>query len=275
MEGPRILARSLGHSVERGDGEAWQYNGRSNLHARQVSWAIFFDLIATCDVFAAHVARGAVGFVLDYQLQSRLQRRVHFAICRVGNPDGLASARTFAQLGRDIGIVLTPDQEAILGALPVFREEARDDAGELLVAVEAKACMTDHSGAIPRLFSEMLAGGYLAKQAVPDAITVAHTLVNASASFVSSSNAKPKKHPSSGPEAVVRMIKEAIPTAQEARNIGFDAVGVTVVNCVNDGSPVELVTTAPAPRRSDPHHYDWMISNLCSTYTAKFSRLAD
>jgi hypothetical protein len=59
----------------------------------------------------------------------------------------------------------------------------------------------------------------------------------------------------------------------DARDYGYDVVGVTVIACRNDGSPV-VVSSDPsvAPARTDRTHYERMVRSLCSEFRARFGR---
>ena len=82
------------------------------------------------------------------------------------------SRRSSADLVDRYGIVLDDEERALLAALPRVDEDLSDDVSEVAVALEAKACMTEHLKSLPRLHAEILATGYLAKQAAPRCIAV-------------------------------------------------------------------------------------------------------
>ncbi|GMV01318.1 MAG: hypothetical protein AMXMBFR52_09740 [Burkholderiales bacterium] len=99
-----------------------------------------------------------------------------------------------------------------------------------------------------------------------------HVMVNAADEFVTPSGAGRVNRHSQPDDArkVVRMLGQAIPLARDTGTIGYDVIGVTVVDCRNDGSPVRLVVNDPAPARDSHIHYDRMIVGLCSEYRARF-----
>jgi hypothetical protein len=69
------------------------------------------------------------------------------------------------------------------------------------------------------------------------------------------------------------MIRSAVPTTSDARDYGYDVVGITVIDCKNDGSPVTVVhDPAVAPAGNDRIHYGRMVRSLCSEYRARFAR---
>lgn len=132
--------------------------------------------------------------------------------------------------------------------------------------------MTEHLKSLPRLHAEILATGYLAKKASPRCISVSYSLVNAAPYFVTPSG-EGKRNAHSQPEdarRTVAMIGRAIPTAGEVKEYGYDVLGVTVLDCRNDGSPVSVLHDDPAPSKSDHVHYERMIRSLCSEFRARF-----
>jgi hypothetical protein len=54
---------------------------------------------------------------------------------------------------------------------------------------------------------------------------------------------------------------------------GYDALGIVVIECVNDGSPVRLHTAAPAPQPQDYYHYATMIDRLRRIYDTRFAQI--
>jgi hypothetical protein len=144
---------------------------------------------------------------------------------------------------------------------------------EVAIAMEAKACMTEHSKSLPRLHAEVLATGYLAKRAAPHCISVSYSLVNAAPTFKTPSGDGQHTNIHAQPEdarRVVDMLATAIPQVQAGERFGYDVLGVTVINCRNDGSRVVLETKPPAPSTQDHVHYDRMIRSICSAYRARF-----
>ena len=182
--------------------------------------------------------------------------------------------RCFADLTTPFGIVLDDQDRAALESLPRIEEERGADVSEVAIALEAKACMTEHVKSIPRLHAEVLATGYLAKKAAPRCIAVSYSLVNAAPYFVTpTSDGKTNRHTQpDDARRVVDMLGRAIPLASDVREFGYDVIGVTVLDCRNDGSPVTVMSELPAPQRSDHVHYEWMIRSICSEYRSRFRR---
>lgn len=269
MRGPTILARSMSLATRRGKSPlAWQYHSRSDSHSKIACWALLFDLLLECDVVREVAEQGRLGFRINHMLVGSINKTLDLVLTIVQPGRQPMPRRTFADLVSVLGVALTdPDRQALAG-LPVFYEERADDVSEVAVAVEAKACMTEHVKSLPRLHAEILATGYLAKLAAPHCISVSYSLVNASPSFVSPSGrgaVNQHKQPDDA-RRVVDMIGSAVPTASKNNQYGYDVIGTTVVDCRNDGSPVTVIQSDPAPTRNDHTHYERMLVSLCGKF---------
>ena len=261
-------------AATRGRGKrAWQYHSRSDNHSKVACWTVLFDLLLECDIFRAHAERGLVGFGINHVMVGPINKTLDLVVTRV-SPGRPATQRSrFTDLVDRYGIVLDEQDESALAGLPILEGEiGREDVSEVVVALEAKACMTEHSKSLPRLHAEILATGYLAKRAQPRCIAVSYSIVNAAEKFVTPSGVgKVNEHSQPGDaRKVVRMLGQAIPLARDTGSYGYDVIGVTVVDCRNDGSPVALVGNDPAPDRHSHINYDRMIVGLCSEYRARF-----
>ena len=275
MRGPMILARSMSVATTRGkDGKAWQYHSRSDTHSKIACWTVLFDLLLECDVLRRNAESGLVGFGINHVMVGPINKTLDLVLTVVPPSRPSAERVTFAQLADRYAIPLTDDERNALNSLPVVEQDATADVSEVTVALEAKACMTEHLKSLPRLHAEILATGYLAKKASPRCITVSYSMVNAADSFVSPGG-KGMINRHSQPEdarRVVQMLGTALPLARDTGDFGFDVVGVTVVECRNDGTPVAVLSRAPAPSTADHHHYERMIRSLCGEYRSRFSR---
>jgi hypothetical protein len=65
------------------------------------------------------------------------------------------------------------------------------------------------------------------------------------------------------------MLSTAIPRTSEVRQYGYDVVGVTVIDCRNDGSAITVVNDGPAPGTKEHVHYERMIRSLCAEFRAR------
>ena len=70
-------------------------------------------------------------------------------------------------------------------------------------------------------------------------------------------------------ERVVQKIKE-IPRRSTSSEVGFDGVGITVIDLRNDGSPVNIVGEPPAPQPGDSFHYGSVVVRMAHEYDTTF-----
>lgn len=273
MRGPVILARTMSIPTTRGKNpRAWQYHSRSDTHSKVACWTVMLDLLIECDVVRAAAASGRIGFGINHVMVGPINKTLDLVVTVTPPSRNRRQRRTFADLVVPFGISLDADDRAILGTLPTLLEDKADDVSEVAIALEAKACMTEHVKSMPRLHAEILATGYLAKRASPRCITVSYSLVNAAPTFVTpSGESKANRH--NQPEdtrRVAQMIGQAVPTVSDSREFGYDVIGISVLDCRNDGSPVVVVDGPPAPSLSDHTHYERMIRSLCSEFRSRF-----
>lgn len=281
MLGPQILVRSLSvpHTTDK-SGNAWQYHSRSDRHSKIACWVILFDLIENCALFREHVVRGEVGFGINHTMsdfKTGKKKKLDLVVCTRGS--GKTKAQTFAELPDSYGIVLTDDERATLGKQPRLE---RYTVGSVHVALEAKATMTAHSRALPRLWDE-LNSSYIAIHGASDlAIAAAFAMVNIAPVFISSDENKfdlsehsPVVSRHVQPRDAVKTVEKLkqVPRRSRTGENGFDAMGIVVVDCRNDGSPVLLHKAPPAPDSEDSLHYDSMIHRIKQWYENRFSNL--
>lgn len=274
MYGPDIVARTISKPTVRGtkSKKSWQYHGRSDVHSKVACWAVLFDLLDSCDIFADQASKGKVSFRVNHLMVGPINKTLDLVVCAVPKDRKPGSRRTFAELVRDYRIQLSASEKTVLKTLPVIEEELSSDVSEVLIALEAKACFTDLIGSMPRLHAEILATGYLAKLAAPSCITASYTLVNFADTFVSPGKkgiAKKHNQPHEA-ETVLSMIRKAIPTVQNEPKFGYDAIGASLIECQNDGSPVQIINSTPAPTHTDFINYGRMMTNLCGAYRKRF-----
>lgn len=274
MRGPEILANTMNVPSRRGRSRArWQYHSRSDRHSKVACWTMMFDLLLECDAIRTRAKEGRVGFGINHVMVGPINKTLDLVVT-VAQPERRKAKRlTFADLVNEYQIVLDKGDQARLKSLPLVEEDLSDDVSEVAIAMEAKACMTEHIKSLPRLHAEILATGYLAKRAVPDCISVSYSLVNAAPSFKTPSGNGRRTNVHSQPEdarRVIEMLSTAIPQVQSGERFGYDVIGVTVISCRNDGTPVRVVDEPPAPSTQDRVHYERMIRSICSSYRSRF-----
>jgi len=272
--GPSILARTMSVPTRKGKSrDAWQYHSRSDVHSKVACWTLLFDLLCTCDAARKVAAAGRLGFGINHVMVGPINKTLDLVITIVAegrDPEGRA---TLADLVERYGILLSDAEMALLRSLPPVLEDRRKDVSEVAVAIEAKACMTEHSKSLPRLHAEILATGYLARQAAPHCITVSYNLVNASTRFKSPGNGEKVNLHSQPADArlVIDMLRRAVPLVRQTKDIGYDVIGATTIDCSNDGSPVTVSTGDAAPRGDEHVNYERMMVALCGEFRRRFS----
>lgn len=276
MRGPDIIARTMSIAMSRGaarGGGAWQYHSRSDHHSKLACWALMFDLLLECDVLRKAAADRRIAFAVNHVMVGPINKTLDMVVTLADPKRAVEGSRTFAGMADELGIRLSDEDRSALQQLAPIRVERKEDVSEVVIAVEAKACMTEHVKSIPRLHSQILAAGYLARQAAPHCITVSYSLVNAAGTFRSpGANGKTtvQKQPA-GAMCVVEVLSQAVPRVEEVGADGYDVVGVTVIDCRNDGSPVSVVTSAPFACSDSSLSYDRMVRSIGSAFGHRFA----
>ncbi len=175
-----------------------------------------------------------------------------------------ASDTTFAQLANRLKIVLSDEERVALAATPELRETP---VGSVCLALHAKACMTSHGNAGRRLFDELDSWQTTVSAMEPRALRAGIVIINSAASFRSPVGQTIVRHKQ--PLATCRAVEamHRLPRCDVSRTDGFDALGVVIVDCVNDGhSPVRWVQEAPSPQQGEALEYKTMIRRLAKAY---------
>jgi len=261
----------------------WQYHPQSDRHSKIACWGVLFDLLQTSALLRSHVAAGKVYFGVNHRMQDfehNKTKRLDLVLCRPGEA---APARrppppvTLSSLAADLGIQLTSRQHATLGALPVI---TRAPVGAVMVAVEAKATMTEHSKAGPRLYDELNSSHQIVHASSNRALSVGFFMVNAADRFVSPNRNKGLARPvvtvhrqPAAAEHSINVVK-GLPRRSGTSGTGYDGLAIVVIDMVNDGvTPVTLVTGPPAPAPGDIFNYDAMLIRVANEYDAAFARI--
>lgn len=282
MFGPALLARFL-QVVGEPDkwGNRWQYNSRSDRHSKVGCWGIALDLLTTSAALRAHVASGKIVLGVNHTMTDFATGRKKDLDLVVARPAGPvpASAPTFGGLADRYGIVLEDEERAALATIAPF---SIAPVGATLIALEAKACMTAHVKSLPRLYDELNSSHLCVHGASRQALAIGYVQINASAEFISSvtnnfpldqMEVRVTKHRQ--PQDTQRVLAKVaeIPRRSASSEIGFDGIGVSVLNLRNDGGPVLVEHAPPAPQPGDPFHYDSMITRMANEYDTTFSRI--
>jgi|SRR5262245_3523301 hypothetical protein len=155
MFGPQILVRTISKAtrVDR-FGNRWQYHSRSDHHSKVACWGIVFNLLRGSSLLRRHVEKGLVHFGINHEMRDCVHDRknnLDLVLCTASGAVSRISPLTLPFMTDEYEIELTPSEKSELDALPLLR---RAPVGSVLAALEAKACMTAHQRALPRLFDE-------------------------------------------------------------------------------------------------------------------------
>jgi hypothetical protein len=276
MRGPEIIARTMSVATARGakrGGSAWEYHSRSDHHAKLACWALMFDLLVECDVLRKAAADGRIAFAVNHVMVGPINKTLDMVLTLDDPKRSRAGSEAFAAMAAELRVALSDEDRAALLALPALRVEGKDEVSEVAIALEAKACMTEHVKSIPQLHADILATGYLARKSAPHCITVSFTLVNAAETYRSpGTSGKVTRHTQPADALrVVEMIARTVPRAEELGGYGYDVIGVTVMDCRNDGSPVSVAASAAFARIGSRVHYDRMVRSICSEFRHRYA----
>lgn len=280
MDGPDIITRTLSHpAVPDKHGNLWQYHSRSDRHSKVACWAILFDLLQHSRLLGLHASAGKVQFGINRTMRDFRTNRTKDLDLVIGRPGPDALTRppaTMRDLALRWGLRLTDDQRATLDDLAPLIEGS---VGNVLVALEAKACMTAHIKALPRLFDELSSSYSTVHADTQQAIAIGFAMINASPTFISADMNKydlteraatVNQHPTHAVTRTIAKLRE-IDRRTGPGTDGFDAFGAMVVSMRNDGSPVTLVTAPPAPTPADVDSYQRMIGRIAQSYDVTFA----
>jgi hypothetical protein len=276
MHGPGILARTMTVPMLKGKEALWQYHPRSDHHSKVACWGILFDLLQHSKLLREHVASGSLVFGINHEMRDfRTQRKkdLDLVLARPG-AGTMKKPLTFRALVKKWGILLDADERHILEELPDPLQHA---VGAVHLALEAKACMTEHGKARPRLYDELNSSHDAVHGSAEMAIAAGFVMVNIAKRFISPELNKfgglirvtDHKQPRVT-ESVIEKVLE-IPRRASTSAHGFDALAIVVIDCTNDGiTPVRIVDEPPAPEAGSPVHYDSMIARVVQLYESRF-----
>jgi hypothetical protein len=285
MDGPEILARTMTATrIPDQFGNLWQYHPRSDRHSKVACWAAFFDLLGTSALLRKHIAEGKVTFGVNHTMRdfkTRRKKDLDLVIARPGTEESNRAAydRTLKSLAFHYGVVLTEAQADRRDRLPNARS---GPVGNVLIALEAKACMTKFASSRPRLYDELNSSHLTIHGASAQAVAAALVTINRSPVLVSPDrnrvnlegrdpDIKSFNQPQ-GAASIVEKITE-IPRRSGTNDEGFDSIGIVMLYCRNDGSDISVVNDPPAPEPSDDFHYDQMIRRLGHIYDSRFQTI--
>jgi hypothetical protein len=232
------------------------YHPRSDEHSKILCHYVLEDLIDASETLERQLLSGEICYDLNHVVY-RLDGSQKVLDLVIGQPE---KPKTRQKTQR--GTVVTPG---------------------IRIALEAKACMTKHTAAKPRLRDELTGSMRSSVEASPHAVVAGLVVVNTAPRFLSPTD-QPDPLPPSLPElrrrdhrqpkdaaGVIQML-ERLPLRQDPPVVGFDSVGIIVVSHDNElpVPHVELVTSPPCPPPASPRNYASFIIDICNKYQRRF-----
>jgi hypothetical protein len=239
-----------------------------------------FDLLRSSRLFREHVAASRIAFGINVEIkdfQHDRKKDLDLVICQPASAFH-SKTRSLASLADQYQIDLTKKERAELVTLPELRE-AR--VGNVLIALEAKACMTAHQRALPRLYDELNSSHLTVHGAHDLAIAAGFVMINLADTFLSPDLNKrnraidPTWSSHDQPKSVNITLEKVrqLPRRSRTGIAGYDALAIVVVDCRNDGSALKLCTKSPAPQPQDTYHYSAMMDRLAGIYATRFAQI--
>lgn len=283
MHGLHILVRSLSTpAIADKYGNVWQYHSRSDHHSKIACWGLLFDLLQHCRLLAEHAQRRSVVFGINHEMRDfRMTRKknLDLVLCTPRSASEGAQPHNLRSLGEKYGVILSPEEQRVMDGLP---ELIQGPVGAVHLALEAKACMTEHGKARPRLYDELNSSQLTIHGASDIAIAAGFVMVNLAEQFTSTDRNKhdlrrvdanvTRHRQPQVTQGVIEKVRE-IPRRARTGEEGFDALAIAVIDCRNDGSPVRLVSAPPAPQPGDTFHYEQTVRRIAQLYEARFPRV--
>lgn len=277
LDGPSILVSSMSvPRVKASDGRMWQYHSRSDLHSKVACWGVLFDLLQQSALLRSHAASGQVIFGVNFEMRdfaTGRKKKLDLVVARPAAPVSPKPA-TLDQLADSWQVELDATQRGKLANLPAL---PNGTVGAVLIALEAKAAMTAHTKARPRLYDELNSSHLTVHGASRQALAVGFVMVNLSKTFLSPGLQLPGQSPivstHSQPRDALGIIEKVreIPRRVGPVSSGYDGLAIVTIECANDGSPVTLVTAPPSPPSGDIYQYETMVTRVANEYDTTFS----
>jgi len=277
MHATRILMRALARpTIPDRFGNLWRYHSRSDRHSKIACWGVLFDLLKSSTALRNHAAEGRIAFGINHEMHDfRVNRKKNLDLV-VCTPRSRHAQGSFKQLADRYDLRLSAEERADLDQLP---DLIMSPVGAVRIALEAKACMTAHQRALPRLYDELNSSHMTIHGASDIAIAIGYVLVNAADTFISNDSNKydldahppvvsRHKQPRDA-EMVVHKVQQ-IPRRGRLGEEGFDGLAVAVIEFANDETPPRIVTAPPAPAPGDIFHYESMVHRVGQLYDSRF-----
>jgi len=258
-------------------GNLWQYHPRSDRHSKIACWSVIFDLLQESALLRSHVSARQVAIGINHPMRDFARNRaknLDLVICRASVSDS-QRMRNFADLTQKYVIILSAEERRLLEEFPrlVVAKPA-----SVLVALEAKACMTEFGKARPRLYDELNSSHLTIHGDTNSAVAAGFAMINIAETFVSplrnpwslaehDTVVSRHRQPTDARSAVEKVLE--LPRRSDTATEGFDAFGIVVVDCANNGRPVHRFD-APLLSAAAGLGYDHLIGRLAHLYATRF-----
>src|SRR6266478_4909139 len=287
MNGLNILTRSISVPTSGTPGgkkfqfgNSWQYHPRSDRHSKVGCWAITFDLLQESQLLRNHVASKKVAIGINHPMRDFSQNRVKnldLVICRASGSNP-AETRNFFDLIKKYTIVLSETERLTLDSFPQLLVAV---PATVLVALEAKACMTEFVKARPRLYDELNSSHLTIHGDTNSAVAVGFAMINVAETFISpirnpwplaehSAVVNQHRQPRDARSIVQKVLE--LPRRSGTGTNGFDAIGIAIVNCTNDGRPITHVDAPLEPAAAGLTYSDFIV-RLAHIYETRFNAI--
>jgi hypothetical protein len=226
------------------------------------------DLLTHSSLLARHVEDGKVVFGLDHQMHDYAANRSKNLDLVLARPHEHGWTRTrrprrFSELPNVFDMELTDAQRSIAAGLPDPLEGA---VGAVHMAVEATACMTAFSKSYPRLYDELNSSHAVIHGASNRALAIGLAIVNVADEFLSPvGELNRHNQPKDALGAIAKV--EQLPRRSGDEGVGYDGLGIILVELRNDGSPVTLPNEPQVPVN---YQYERMILRVANEYDVRF-----
>ncbi len=149
----------------------------------------------------------------------------------------------------------------------------------LLVACEAKQCMTEHGKTQPRIYDELSSAHEIVHQGDTQVISLGVVVVNIADRYASPTRQTSGRGPLDftkhrQPDVAESMVSHlrGLKMRENPGEVGFDAFATIIIDCDNVGA-CRLHSAGPAPQPGDKDHYDTFLARLTAAYAARFAAL--
>lgn len=246
----------------------WQYHSRGARHSLTSCWGVLFDLLSHSGLLREHVTTGKVVFGLDHEMHDYAANRSKNLDLVIARPSDSGwskkrNPRRFSELPSLFDMELTAEQMTLLAKMP---DPLEGEVGAIHLALEAKACMTAFTKSYPRLYDELNSSHAVIHGSSNRALAVGLAIINVATEFVSPvGELNQHKQPKDAIGAIQKV--EQLPRRSGDEGVGYDGLGIVLVDLKNDGSPVTLASTPSVPQNYD---YGRMIVRIANEYDVRF-----